>query len=152
LTEEKLEFTRPLLILGNLGLLAWVFLAFFGILFYNQIYGWLYLLLEAAVIYLILRRLGCNNCYKCKTCTSGFGRLAGVFFGKGYVKKESVGNRLGLIFFVYFLLLPLPSAILFFSISAAFSFLKVLVLVCLLAIAAYSLTTWYNRSTVYQKL
>lgn len=152
MTEEKLEFTRPLLILGNLGLLAWVFLAFFGILFYNQIYGWLYLLLEAAVIYLILRRLGCSNCYKCKTCTSGFGRLAGVFFGKGCVKKESVGNRLGLIFFVYFLLLPLPSAILFFSIFAAFSFLKVLVVVCLLAIVAYSLTTWSNRSTVYQTL
>ena len=95
MTEEKLEFTRPLLVLGNLGLLAWVFLAFFGILFYNQIYGWVYLLLEAVVIYLILRRLGCSSCYKCKTCTSGFGRLAGAFFGKGYVKKESVGNRLG---------------------------------------------------------
>jgi len=152
LTEEKLEFTRPLLVLGNLGLLAWVFLAFFGILFYNQIYGWLYLLIEAVVIYLILRRLGCSSCYKCKTCTSGFGRLAGAFFGKGYAKKESVGNRLGLIAFIYFLLFPLPTTILFFSLSAAFSFLKVLVLVCLLAIAAYSLTTWSsNRSTVNQK-
>jgi hypothetical protein len=142
LTEEKLEFTRPLLVLGNLGLLAWVFLAFFGMLFYNQIYGWLYLLLEACVIYLILRRLGCSSCYKCKTCTSGFGRLAGAFFGKGHIKKESVGNRLGLIAFIYFLLLPLPAAILFFSLSQAFSFPKLLVLVCLLAIAAYSLTTW----------
>jgi hypothetical protein len=148
LTEEKLEFTQKLLVLGNLGLLAWVFLAFLGILFYNQIYGWLYLLLEAVVIYLILRRIGCSSCYKCKTCTSGFGRLAGAFFGKGYIKKESVGNRLGLIAFVYFMLLPLPATILLFSFSQAFSFLKVLVLVCLLAIAIYSLTTWSNRSTV----
>jgi hypothetical protein len=150
-TEEKLDFTRPLLVLGNLGLLVWVFLAFFGVLFYNQIYGLLYLLLEAIVIYLILRRLGCSSCYRCKTCTSGFGRLAGAFFGKGYVKKESVGNRLGLIVFIYFLLFPLPTTILFFSLSEAFSFLKLLVLFCLLAIAAYSLTTWYNCSTVYQK-
>ena len=139
--EEKLEFTRRLLVLGNLGLLAWVFLAFFGIFFYNQIYGWLYLLLEAGVIYLILRRLGCSSCYKCKTCTSGFGRLPGAFFGKGYTKKESVGNRRGLIAFVYFMLLPLPAAFLLFSLSQAFSFLKVLVLFCLLAIATYSLTT-----------
>jgi hypothetical protein len=146
LTEEKLEFTRPLLILGNLGLLAWGLLAFFGIFFYNQIYGWLYLLAEAAIIYLILRRLGCSSCYKCKSCTSGFGRLAGAFFGKGYTKKESVGNRLGMIAFVYFLLLPLPATVLFFSLSEAFSFLKVLVLVCLLATAVYSLTTWSNRS------
>ena len=148
MTEEKLEVTRPLLILGNLGLLAWVLLSFFGIFFYNQIYGWLYLLAEIAIIYLILRRLGCSSCYKCKSCTSGFGRLAGAFFGKGYVKKESVGNRLGMIAFVYFLLLPLPATVLFFSLSNAFSFLKVAVLVCLLAVAVYSLTTRYNRSTV----
>jgi len=146
--EEKLEFTRLLLVLGNLGLLAWVFLAFFGILFFNLIYGVLYLFLEVIAIYLILRRLGCSSCYKCKTCTSDFGRFAGAFFGKEYVKKESVGNRLGIVIFIYFLLFPFPAAELFISILAAFSFLKVLVLVCLLVMAAYSLTTWVRCSTV----
>ncbi len=150
MTEEKLEFTRPLLVLGNLGVLAWVFLAAFGVIFYNQIYGWAYLLLEAVVIYLVLRRLGCSSCYQCKTCTSGFGRIAGAFFGKRYVKRESVGNRLGFIAFIYFLLLPLPAAFLLVSLTQAFSILKVLVLICLLAIAAYSLTTWNNRSSVQQ--
>jgi hypothetical protein len=148
LTEEKLEFTRQFNILGNLGLLVWMFLAFLGVLFYSQIYGWLYLIVEAAVIYGILRRLGCRSCYKCKVCTIGFGRLAGAFFGKGFVKKESVGKRIGLIAFVYFLLLPFPVALLILSIPQAFSLLKILLLVCLLAIGAYSLTTWYMRSTV----
>jgi hypothetical protein len=148
LTEEKLEFTRQLNILGNLGLLAWMFLAFFGVLFYNQIYGWLYLIVEAAAIYGILRRLGCRNCIRCKVCTIGFGRLAGAFFGKGLVKKESVGSRIGLIAFVYFLSLPLPAALLVLSMAQTLSVLKVLVLICLLAIGAYSLTTWYMRSTV----
>jgi hypothetical protein len=148
LTEEKLEFNRPLLVLGNLGLLAWSFLAFFGILYYSQIYGWLYLLVEAVIVYLIQRRLGCSSCYKCKSCTSGFGRLAGAFFGKGYVKKESVDNRIGIIAFVYVLLLPLPATVLFFSLSEAFSFLKVLVLVCLLALSVYSLTTWFTCTAV----
>jgi hypothetical protein len=147
-TEEKLEFTRQFNILGNLGLLAWMFLAFLGVLLYSQIYGWLYLIVEAAVVYGILRRLGCRNCYKCKVCTIGFGRLAGAFFGKGFIKKESVGNRIGLIAFVYFLSLPLPAALLVLSMTQAFSVLKALVLVCLLAIVAYSLTTWYTRSTV----
>jgi len=151
LTEEKLEFTRQFNILGNLGLLAWVFLAFFGVLFYSMIYSWLYLIVEAAVIYGILRRLGCRNCYKCKVCTIGFGRLAGAFFGKGFVKKESVGKRIGLIAFVYFLLLPLPAALLVVSMQT-FSVLKVLVLVCLLAMGAYSLTTWYTRSTVNNQM
>jgi L-lactate permease len=74
--------------------------------------------------------------------------LAGAFFGKGFVKKESVGNRIGLIAFVYFLLLPLPAALLVLSMRQGFSVLKVLVLVCLLATGAYSLITWYMRSTV----
>ena len=151
MTEEKLDFTRRLLVLGNLGLLAWVFLASFSVLFYNFIYGWLYLVFLAFMVYAILRRLGCSSCYKCKACTSGFGRLAGAFFGRGFVKKESVGNRLGLVAFIYLLLLPIPAALLSVSLFGSFSYLKVLVLVCLLAVAIYSLTTWYNRSTATTK-
>jgi hypothetical protein len=151
LTEEKLDFTRKLLVLGNLGLLAWIFLAFLSVLFYNFIYGWLYLVLLAFVVYAVLRRLGCSSCYKCKVCTSGFGRLAGVFFGRGFVKKESVGNRLVLAAAVYFLLLPIPAGLLAVSLFDAFSIVKVLVLIFLLALAAYSFTTWSNRSKVTKK-
>jgi hypothetical protein len=105
------------------------------------LYNWLYLIALVVIIYVVLRRLDCNNCYKCKTCTSGFGRLAGAFFGKGFVKKESVGNRLGLVAFVYVLLLPLPTVLLSVSLLGSFSYVKVLVVTCLLALAVYSLTT-----------
>jgi hypothetical protein len=148
LSEEQVEFTRKLLILGNVALLAWVSLAFFSVLFYTIIYSWLYIILDAVVIYAIQRRLGCSSCYRCKTCSSGFGRLAGAFFGRGFIKKESVGNRIGLVGFVYFLLLPLPAALLLWSMLQAFTVLKVLILVCVLTLGAYSLTTWYTRSTV----
>jgi hypothetical protein len=148
LTEEKLEFNRKFLVGGNLGLLAWVFLAFFSVLFYNQIAGWIYLLLLAFLIYAILRRIGCSSCYQCKTCTSGFGRLAGAFFGRGFIKKESVGNRLGFIIFIYALLFPLPLAILALSLSNMFSFEQITLLICILIVALYSFSTW---STVQQK-
>ena len=148
MSEEKLEFTRRLIILGNLALIAWVFVSFFSVLFYTIIYSWLYLIVDAVVIYLILRRLGCSSCYRCKACTSGFGRLAGAFFGRGFIKKESVGNRIGLVGFVYFLLLPLPVALLALSILQIFTVAKVVALVCLLALGLYSLSTWYTRSTV----
>jgi hypothetical protein len=88
LTEEKLDFTRRLLIWGNLALPTWIFLAFLNVFFYNWLYGYLYLLLLAFMVYIILRRLGCSSCYKCKACTSGFGRLSGVFFGKGFIKRK----------------------------------------------------------------
>ncbi len=145
MSEEKLDFKRPFLILGNLALLAWIFLAFFATWFYNQVYGWLLLLFTAAAIYMILRRLGCSSCYYCKSCTSGFGRLAGAFFGTGYLKKGSVGNRVGFIGFIYVLLAPLPIVLLTLSIIDVFAILKVAVLACLLAVTVYSLTTWFKK-------
>jgi hypothetical protein len=78
----------------------------------------------------------------CKTCTSGFGRLAGDFFGRGFVKKASVGNRLSIVAFLYVLLLPVPAA---FVVLGGFSVASIAVLGCLLAVSVYSLSTWYNR-------
>ena len=152
MTEEKLDFTRRLLVLGNLGLLAWIFLAALSVLFYSFLYGWLYLVPLAFMVYAVLRRLGCSSCYKCEACTSGFGRLSGAFFGRGFVKKESVGNRVGLVAFIYLLLLPIPAALLSVSLFGSFFIIKVLVLVCLLAVAVYSLSTWFKRSTATSKL
>jgi hypothetical protein len=140
-----------MLVLGNLGLLAWIFIAFLNVYFYNQMYGLLYLVLESFIVYVILRRLGCSSCYLCKTCTSGFGRLTGAFFGKGFVKKDSVGNRIGVVVFFYFLLFPVPTAALFFSIIEFFSLIKLFMLICLLTLTVYSFTTWYNSSTVNRK-
>ena len=148
MSEEKIDFTRPFLIYGNLALLAWVFLAFLGAWFYNQILGWLLLVFTAAAIYLILRRLGCSSCYYCKACTSGFGRLAGAFFGTGFTKKNSVGNRIGFIGFIYFLLAPLPAALLIVSMLQVFALAKILVFVCLFIIAAYSFASWRKKPAV----
>ena len=142
MSENKLEFTRNLLVLGNLTVLSWIFLAFLGAWFYDQLAGWLLLLFNAFMVYAILRRLGCSSCYNCKSCTSGFGRIAGAFFGTGYTKEGSVGNRKGLLAFVYVLLFPLPVALLSVSLMQEFAIAKVLVLLCLFAVTAYSLITW----------
>lgn len=144
--EEKLYFKRRFLLLANLGLLTWIFLASFCVVFFNQLYGWIYLVFLAFMVYVVLRRLGCSYCYNCRECTTGFGRLAGAFFGRGYLRKESVGNRIGLIAFIYVLLLPIPVVFLSINFGHAFSYLKVLVLACLLAVSAYSLSTWFSRA------
>lgn len=145
MTEEKIKFTRRLLVLGNLGLLVWVFTAFFAVFLFNQIVGWLYLLFLVFMAYAILRRLGCSSCYKCKTCNSGFGRLAGAFFGSGAVHKESVGNRQGLVGFMYILLLVLPTVLLSVLILNTFSYVDVIVLVGIWALAAVSLGILFKR-------
>lgn len=142
MTEQKLEFTKRFLVLGNLGLIAWILLAFYAVFLYNQVYGWLYLLATTFLVYVLLRRLGCSSCYRCKTCTSGFGRLAGVFFGRGFVKKESVGNRWGWVALVYLLLLVLPFLVLAVLFGDGVSFVEVLLLACLLFVALASLVSW----------
>ena len=92
-----------------------------------------------------------SNYYKCKSCMSGFGRLTGVFFGIGYLKKESVGNKIGLVAFLYMLLFVLPTMLLSASFLKSVSYLKVLVLASLLAVTVYSLATWSKRSTANKK-
>ena len=151
MSEEKLGLKRQFLVFGNLMLVAWVFLAFGGVWFYNQVFSYLLLVFTVAMIFLILRRLGCSSCYYCKTCTSGFGRLAGAFFGTGYTKKGSVGNRTGLLGFIYFLLFPLPVALLALSLSTEVSVLKILVLALLLLISTYSLSTWAMKKNTVSK-
>jgi hypothetical protein len=111
------------------------FYSFFSVLFYIFLCSWLYLVFLAFIVFAVLRRIGCR-------------RLAGAFFGSGFVKKESVGNRFGVAVFVYVLLLPLSAVLLSFPLLGSFSFAKVFVLFSLLAVAAYSLTTLYSRSTV----
>ena len=64
--------------------------------------------------------------------------------------REKVFAR-GLVALVYFILLPLPAALLSISLLNSFSYVKVLVLICLLAVAVYSLTTLCNRSTTPKK-
>jgi hypothetical protein len=144
-SPEKFEFKRPLLVLGNLAILAWVLLASLSLFAVNQWYGWLFLLFAAATIFLVLRRMGCSSCYYCKSCTSGFGRLAGWFFGNRTTKDLTNKTALGLVVFSYILLSFIPVALLAISLFQGFILLNSLVLICLAALTIYSLTTWISR-------
>jgi CDP-diglyceride synthetase len=140
--EKKFEFKRPLLVVGNLVVLAWVLLASLSIIISNQLYGWLYLLFTAAIVWLILRRAGCSSCYYCKSCTSGFGRLSGYFFGDRSTKDFGNKTALGFVAVVYFLLIPVPLLYLAGSLVQGFQPVTVALFVCLLLLTAYSAFTW----------
>lgn len=142
LSDEKLEFPRSLLVLGNLGLLAWVGLASVSVAITNVLYGGGFLVFAAAIVFLILRRTGCSSCYYCKTCTSGFGRLSGWFFGNRNTKDLRNKTALAFVAFVYVLLIPFPLTFVTISLFQGFTTLKILVLACLLLLSAYSMFTW----------
>ncbi len=146
MSEEKLGFTRRFLVLGNLALLAWIFLAFLAVWLYNELCGWLLLLLVAALVYLILRRLGCSSCYYCKSLHKRVWQTSWFLFGTGFTKKGSVGNRIGFIALIFFLLGPLPAVTLVFSLMQNFSAPPMADLLCVLALSVYSASTWTRKS------
>jgi hypothetical protein len=135
-TDSK-EYSKSLLIFGNLAIVLWIVAGAISCWFFNPLAGWLFLVLALALVFAILRRLGCNSCYHCKSCTMGFGKLSDLFFGNGYMAgvNSSVGLKL---VFVYGLLGLVPIAFLTVSIMQEFAASKIIVLMLLLLLLFYS--------------
>jgi hypothetical protein len=135
-TEPK-EYSKSLLIFGNLAIALWIVLGAVSCWLFNSLAGWLFLVLALVLIFAILRRLGCNSCYYCKTCTMGFGKLSDLFFGSGTMAGVNSSVRLKLVF-VYILLGIVPIAFLAVSIVQEFAASKIVVLLFLLFLLLYS--------------
>jgi hypothetical protein len=142
MSDTKYEYTRILLIFGNIALLLWVAVAAAAFWFFNPLTFWLFLVFAAFMVFAILRRLGCGNCAFCKSCTMGFGRLAGWFFGKSSLKDTRNKGGLVMVVIIYALIALIPAAALSFSILQAFTVLKLGVLAGIVAFSLYSIATW----------
>ncbi len=126
-----------MLVLGNLGIALWIVISAIACWFFNILLGWFFLIFAFVLVFAILRRLGCNACYYCKSCTMGFGKLADLFFGSR--RMAGVNSSVGLkIAFVYGLLGIVPIVFLAFSIMQEFAVTKIAVLVFLLLLLIYS--------------
>ena len=137
ISNEAKAYSKTLLTFGNLAIALWIVLSAVACWFFNQILGWLFLVSAFILIFAILRRLGCSSCYYCKTCTMGFGKLADLFFGSGYM--AGVNSSLSLkIVFVYGLLGIVPIAFLAVSIIQEVATTKIAVLALLLVLLFYS--------------
>jgi hypothetical protein len=141
-SDEKYEYTKIQLISSNVALLLWIAVASVAFWFYNPLTFWFFLIFAAFMVFAILRRLGCNTCAYCKSCTMGFGRLSAWFFGKRSNKDTRNKGGLAMVVIIYGLLAVIPAALLVFLILQAFSVLKVGALVGVLAFSLYSIATW----------
>jgi hypothetical protein len=137
ISNDIREYSKSLLILGNLGIALWIVISAVACWFFNPILGWLFLVSAFVLVFAILRRLGCSSCYYCKSCTMGFGKLSDLFFGRGYMAgiKSSAGLK---VVFVYGLLGLIPIGFLAVSIMQEFTAPKIVVLVFLLVLLIYS--------------
>jgi hypothetical protein len=137
ISKDVKEYSKSLLVLGNLGIALWIVVSAIACWFFNPLLGWFFLVSAFVMIFVILRRLGCNSCYYCKSCTMGFGKLADLFFGSGYMPGVNSSIKLKIVF-VYGLLGLVPMVFLAVSIMQEFAISKIGVLAFLLFLLLYS--------------
>ena len=137
ISNEVKEYSKGLLTVGNLGIVLWVMLGAVACGFFNSVLGWLFLISALALIFVVLRRLGCNSCFYCKSCTMGIGKIADLFFGQSYMAGVNSSLTLKIIF-VFILLGIIPIAFVTVSILQEFAITKIAVLMLLLVLIFYS--------------
>jgi hypothetical protein len=140
LFEDGLE-QHPLgrIIIGNLAMLIWFTLGTLACWYFYPIFGFVYLVVALILVYVVLRKLVCVNCYYFdKWCGIGWGKLSALMFKKGNFEKFPTSIGLKLAPATYGLLMIVPLILLIVSIIQGFSWYKIIVLVLLLIISLYN--------------
>ncbi len=136
-TELKVRATKSSLLTGNLLALVWIVLGTVGCWLVNPLYGYAFLMFSAVSIYIIVRRLLCNSCYYCKSCTKGLAKLSILIRGANRIPGLSKSSILGMSAFAYVVLTVIPSLLLANSLLQEFSLLNALLLGGILLISLY---------------
>jgi hypothetical protein len=140
MSEEKMETVKSRFIVGNLLIIAWIFIASAACWLVNPLIGWLFLGFSAFSIYIIVRRFMCNSCYYCKSCTKGPAKLSILFLGANKIPGISNGAIMGMTVFAYTVLTIVPATLLINSLLTSFETLKIISLVSLFGISAVTLS------------
>ncbi|MDD2889121.1 MAG: hypothetical protein PHE49_00590 [bacterium] len=133
------EHPKITIIFGNFMMLLWLALGTIACRFVHPLIGWIYLTFALLMVYVVLRKIVCTNCYYYgKWCPSGWGKLSALFFKKGDMEKFSTSVGIKLAPMTYGLLTVIPVILLIVSLFLKFSLPKIIVLVLLFLISFYS--------------
>lgn len=133
------EYSKANAIVGNIVMITWIILGTIACWFLYPVITWFYLAFVLIMIYIVLRKLVCINCYYYdKWCGIGWGKLSALFFKKGKIEKfnESIGLKIAPI--TYGVLTVIPIILIVVSLIQKVSIYKIAVLVLLVLIAFYS--------------
>ncbi len=133
------EYPRVGIILGNLVMVLWIILGTIACWFFYPLAVWIYLPFALIMVFVVLRKLVCTNCYYYgKWCGTGWGKLAALFFKQGNVENfsKSIGIKLAPLTYGLLSLIPLVLGII--AAIREFTVPRVSVLVLLLLVSFYS--------------
>lgn len=133
------EFQKAGIVIGNLLMLSWIVLGSISIGFLNRPIALVYMVIALVMVYIVLRKLVCTNCYYYgKWCATGWGKLSSMMFKKGDIENFSTCNGIKIVPFFFGLLILVPLVSIIVSIILGFSPEKVAVLSLLIFTAVYS--------------
>ena len=133
------EYPKSTIITENLAMSLWLVLGFISCWFFHPIAGVLYIIFALVMVYFVLRKLVCTNCYYYNNwCHLGWGKLSSKFFKKGDIKefRNCLGIKMALPTYASLMIIPLILIVI--SILLEFSYYKIIVLVLLLLVSSYS--------------
>ena len=135
--EEKIETVKSRFVGGNLFAILWILAGTAAYFIVSPLFGWFFLGFSAFSVYIIVRRLLCNSCYYCKSCTKGFAKLSILFLGASRIPGISKGTIWGMNIFTYVILMIIPFAVILNSLFSEFTTLKLALLGLLLGFSVF---------------
>lgn len=127
------------IIFGNAAMLVWIGLGAACCWFFHPIAAWVYLAASVLMVFVVLRRLVCVNCYYYgKRCPIGWGRLTALMFKQGSMDRFATSIGVKLAPMTYGVLSLIPIGFVIAAMVQGFEIAQAVVLVLLPAISAYS--------------
>jgi hypothetical protein len=147
------EYPVAQAIFANIVMIIWIALGAVACWFFYPLIGLIYLVFALVMIYIVLRKLVCPNCfYHGKCCHMGWGKLSTLLSKEGNIEDFSNSIGLKVAPLSYGLLTLIPLIFIVISIFQEFLVSKLVVLVLLLAISFYSGTAGRKKACVVCKM
>jgi len=147
------EYPKTSAVIGNFFMILWIALGTIACWLVYPLIAWLYLAFAIIMVFIVLRKLVCTDCYYYdKWCCIGWGKLSALFFKKGEIEKFP--NTLGLKIapLTYGVLSLIPLILISISLILKFTFFKIVILLLLLLISFYSGTVGRKKSCAKCKM
>jgi len=154
LYEQGLEeYPTAQAIFANVVMMLWLALGAVACWFFYPLIGLIYLVFALVMVYVVLRKLVCPNCYyHGKCCHIGWGKLSAFLFKKGNIEDFDTSFSLKIAPLTYGLLTLIPLILIAISIFQEFLISKVVIMVILLAISFYSGTIGRKKACLVCKM
>ena len=140
INDKGLEkYPTSTVVFGNIMMLLIIVIGSIAVWYLLDWWAWLYLATSLIMVYIVLRKLVCRNCYYYdKWCAPGWGKISAKMFKKGNLEDFAKSPGLKIAPAVYGLMMFIPIIAIIISIILVFDYTKIGILILLILFSIYS--------------